>query len=810
MNDLKSELEALAGNFSGDVFKPGDTGYDDARSVWNAMINRQPALITRCRDTSDVVATVKLAGVRELPIAIRAGGHNVAGHAVCDGGIMLDLSLMRGVEVDRRRRIAAVDGGALWRDVDAATQEYGLATPGGLISETGVAGLTLSGGIGWLRAQHGLSIDNLIAADVVTADGALIRASDDQNPDLLWALKGGGGNFGVVVRFEFALHPIGPDVMFAAPIYALEDGPGPIRAWRDFLARHGDHVASLCEFSTVAESEDFPEEFWGSRVYTLACVYNGDAREGEVLLQPLRDLGKRVADFSGRMDYCNVQQLFDTLMPAGEFRCYWKARYLTDLPNEMIDLAMRNASDAPSDKSLSSLWNLGGAISQVAADATAFGDRAMSWMYSLDGVWAEPAEDAANIAWSREGWSNSARFGQHGRAYLNFPGHGEDSRTLTRATFGSNYPRLAEIKRKYDPDNRFRFNQNIEPEVSRNTDNSCVNLVVAVVAAAILLSPVDATAHHSAAAYDTTTEITIEGSVAEVEWRNPHIGLTLEVVDEIGVARLQDIELVAVSEALALGLQRDDLAAGTPIVVRANPGRRGPGSRALGRSMRTADGAILLPSFSDGEKSTSVDSVESEGLSGRWVTVADDFLATPGVMMAWSYKDGVGEAVQRAFSEAGATLGICEAFPPPILGFFPEIREIEINGDTVSMRFEAQGLDLERAVRLDISTHPRDVTPSLMGHSIGWWEGDTLVIDTIAFEPHFIGIAVGVPSGPDKHLIERLTLADDRRHIRYEYELHDPSVLSAPASHAMLWQHRPDLEFSGIPCDPEMAERLVQ
>ena len=448
--------------FSGESFTPGDPVYDDARSVWNAMIDRRPCLIARCANVDDVVAAVKFACSKELPISIRAGGHNVAGHAVCDDGVMIDLSNMRTVEVDAENRLATVEGGALWRDVDKASQLHGLATPGGLISDTGVAGLTLSGGIGWLRAKHGLSIDNLVAADVVTADGNLLHTSSNENAELLWALKGGGGNFGVVVRFVFKLHPIGPEVMFAAPIYALEDGPGPIRAWRDFLADHSDCVGSLCEFSTAA-GEDFPEEYWGKRVYTLACVYNGDAVQGEALLQPLRELGTLVTDFSGRMNYCDVQQLFDTLMPAGDYRCYWKARYLNELPDDMIDLAMRNAASAPSDNSISSLWNFGGATERVAADATAFGDRSMGWMYSLDGVWSDSKDDEVNMAWSRNGWSSAEPYAQHGRAYLNFPGHGEDGDALTRASFGENYQRLVELKTKYDPDNRFRFNQNIQP-----------------------------------------------------------------------------------------------------------------------------------------------------------------------------------------------------------------------------------------------------------------------------------------------------------------------------------------------------------
>jgi FAD/FMN-containing dehydrogenase len=462
MDDLRSALNPITEDFGGEMFLPGDSEFDEARMVWNAMIDRRPAVIARCKDVDDVIAAVSLAAAQDLPIAIRGGGHNVAGHAVCDEGVMIDLSLMRGVTVDAEARVAVVEGGALWNDVDKASQAHGLATPGGLISETGVAGLTLSGGIGWLRAKHGLSVDNLIAADVVTADGVLVRASDDENPDLLWALKGGGGNFGVVVRFEFALHPIGPEVMFAAPIYALDDGPGPIRAWREFLARHGDRVGSLCEFST-AGGEDLPEEYWGKRVYTLACVYNGDAAEGETLLQPLRELGTMVTDFSSRMRYCDVQRLFDTLMPSGDFRCYWKARYLTGLTDEMIGLAMQNAKAAPSDNTLSSLWNFGGAMAQVPAEATAFGDRSMGWMYSLDGVWSDAGDDAANIAWARDGWKASERFGHHGRVYLNFPGHGEDGAALTRTSFGSNYQRLVEVKTRYGPENRFRFNQNIAP-----------------------------------------------------------------------------------------------------------------------------------------------------------------------------------------------------------------------------------------------------------------------------------------------------------------------------------------------------------
>ena len=465
MSDFETAVGALRSGFRGEVFTPRDNGYDNARAVWNAIIDRRPGLVARCRGVGDVIGAVKFARAHGLPVAIRGGAHNVAGHAVCDDGVMIDLSLMRSVRVDPDARRADVEGGAIWADVDRATQAYGLVTPGGLISDTGVAGLTLSGGIGWMRARHGLSIDNLMAADVVTANGELVHSSDTQNPDLIWALRGGGGNFGVVVKFEFALHPMGPEVMFAAPIYPFSAGPEPIRFWRDFLASNSDRVASLCEFSTVPESEDFPKEQWGEKVYTLACVYNGDAAEGEAVLKPLRELAPLVTDFSGRMNYTDVQQLFDPLIPFGEHRCYWKARYLSDLTDDMIDLAMLTAKAAPSDNTISSLWNFGGATAEVPADATAFGDRSMGWMYSLDAIWSTPADDDSNIAWSREGWNAAAPYAQENRTYLNFPGHGEDGEDLTREAFGSNYTRLAQIKAKYDPQNIFRFNQNITPEV---------------------------------------------------------------------------------------------------------------------------------------------------------------------------------------------------------------------------------------------------------------------------------------------------------------------------------------------------------
>jgi FAD/FMN-containing dehydrogenase len=456
-------LNALRAGLNGETLLPGEDGYDAARAVWNAMIDRRPGLIIRPKGAADVTAAVNFARDNGLPVSIKGGGHNVAGHAVCDGGLMIDLSGMRAVRVDPENRRAHVEGGATWGDVDRETQAHGLATPGGLISDTGVAGLTLAGGIGWLRGRYGLCVDNVVSFDVVTAAGDLVTANAGQNEDLYWALRGGGGNFGVVVKFEFALHPLGPTVMFAAPIYPLSAGPGPIRFWRDFLADKGDRIGSLVEFSTVAESEDFPEEFWGQRCYTIAAVYAGDADEGERIMQPLREQGDLITDFSGQMAYCEVQALFDELMPAGDYRCYWKSHYLADLPDAMIDAALANAAALPSDNSLSSLWNMGAATMAVPAEATAIGDRSMGWMYSLDSVWPDPADDETNIAFTRKAWEETRKYAQDGRLYLNFAGHGEDGEALVKDAYGKNYARLAAIKAKYDPDNLFRFNQNIRP-----------------------------------------------------------------------------------------------------------------------------------------------------------------------------------------------------------------------------------------------------------------------------------------------------------------------------------------------------------
>jgi FAD/FMN-containing dehydrogenase len=454
--------EAFRNELRGELLEPGSLAYDAARVVWNGMIDKHPALIARCRNTADVVASVNYARGNGLAIAIRSGGHNVAGYAVCDGGLMIDMTLMNAVRVAPDLNQAYVEGGALWSDVDAATTPFGRATPGGLISATGVAGLTLSGGIGWLRGTRGLSCDNLIAADVVNADGRLIRASETENPDLLWALKGGGGNFGVVVNFEFCLHPIAPETMFCAPVYPEEQANEILPKWRDYMATAPDEVTGLAEFSTIPNDPAYPENTWGRRVVALATVYDGPADEGERITQPLRSFGEPLLDFSGRMPYRVLQTLYDGLFPKGRDRCYWKSTYLKNLDTSTIAEITKRLAKRPSEMTYASIWKFGGAVQRVAAEATAFGDRSMPFMLSLDAIWSKPADDNANISWVRDCWQDMQRYST-GRMYLNFPGLGEGE-NLVRNAFGAEaYGRLQAIKRKYDPNNIFRMNQNILP-----------------------------------------------------------------------------------------------------------------------------------------------------------------------------------------------------------------------------------------------------------------------------------------------------------------------------------------------------------
>jgi hypothetical protein len=453
-------IAAFMSGMRGPVLRPGDADYDATRAIQNGLIDRRPALIARCTGAADVMAAVTFAREQGLLLSVRGGGHNVAGNAVCDGGLMIDLSLMRGIHVDPRARIAFVQGGATWADLDRETQIFGLATPGGVVSTTGIAGLTLHGGMGHLRSKYGLSLDNLRAVDIVTADGQLRHASAAENADLFWAVRGAGSNFGVVTSFEFALHSLGPTVMLCAAMYALTDGPDVLRRWRDFIATAPDEFTPLAVFWSVPEG--FPPELVGRPIVILAGVYAGPVEEGERLIQPLRELATPLLDLSGPMPFAAVQSAFDPFFPKGLLQ-YWKSTYVNELSDALIDALCTLAAARPSPKTTMDIWPQTGAVARVGAEETAFGERP-PFMVAFESSWTDPTENDANIAWAREAWASMRRFASSG-IYVNFPGFGEEKEDLVRAAYGPNYTRLQALKTQYDPANLFRMNLNIPPSV---------------------------------------------------------------------------------------------------------------------------------------------------------------------------------------------------------------------------------------------------------------------------------------------------------------------------------------------------------
>ncbi len=459
---LDGELDALAGDLAGSLIREGDHDYDQARALWNAMTPRRPAAIARCASTDDVRRVVAFAGERDLLLAVRGGGHNVAGTAGVDGGIVIDLAAMNHVEVDPAARRARAGGGARFADLDAATQEHGLATPGGVVSETGIGGLTLSGGIGWLRRKHGLTCDNLVAATLVAADGTVHQVDEQRDPELLWGLRGGGGNFGVVTELTYQLHPVGPDVFAAIVVYHADRAHEILRAYRDWTADLPDEVSSIVECGSVPEEEDIPEEHWGEPCVIVVVCAATDLARGEALVQPIRDLDP-IADLSGPVPFVELQQLFDADYPDG-MRYYWRSLHLPGLSDEVIEGIIGWLHRRPSPLTTLDLWHLGGAMARVAPEATAYGDRSAPFLLGLESNWTDPSDDDANLRWTRACAEDFERLST-GREYLNFPGFLEDGQRTLRAAHGeANYVRLRQLKRRLDPDNRFRLHQNIAPE----------------------------------------------------------------------------------------------------------------------------------------------------------------------------------------------------------------------------------------------------------------------------------------------------------------------------------------------------------
>jgi FAD/FMN-containing dehydrogenase len=451
--------KAFRGDFRGEVVLPGEPGYEQMRKVWNGMIDRRPAMILGCRGTSDVIKAVRFAHDHELPVSVKGGGHNVAGNAVCEGGLMIDLSSMKSVRVDPVRQTARAEPGATWRQFDLETQGFGLATTGGLVSSTGIAGFTLGGGIGWLVRKYGLALDNLTSVDIVTARGEIVTASMSENTDLFWGVRGGGGNFGIVTSFEYQLHPIGPVILGGLIAYKAEDGRELLRFYREYAKQAPDELTMLAVYLTAPPLPFLPKEVHGTHLVAIALCYCGEVEEGQRVLAPLRKFGKPVADVVQPMPYTVLQSLLDEAAPAG-IQNYWKSTYITDLSDAAIDIVLSHGKTITSPLSAIHVHQLGGAVRKIGDDATAFSHRDAPFLLNIVSGWENPAENDKHMKWTRDFFASLQRFSSG--AYVNFLG--EEGADRVKEAYGQEkYGKLVALKDKYDPMNFFHFNQNIRP-----------------------------------------------------------------------------------------------------------------------------------------------------------------------------------------------------------------------------------------------------------------------------------------------------------------------------------------------------------
>ncbi|MEX2586774.1 MAG: FAD-binding oxidoreductase [Actinomycetota bacterium] len=456
---MKPTLESLKQTARGQVITPEDPDYDAARAVYNAMHDRRPAAVVRCVDAADVRAAVEVAREQDLDLAIRGGGHSVPGFGTCDDGVVIDLSSMRNVRVDPARSRAWASGGATWGDMDHATGAFGLATTGGIISTTGVAGLTLGGGIGYLARAHGLSIDNLVSADVVTADGKLVTASDFQHEDLFWALRGGGGNFGVVTSMEFQLHPVGTIV--GGPLfYEVEDAPAVMALYSDYIERAPEELGAFFAWQIAPPLPFVPEDRVGDLFCAMVTCWTGPAEEADAVLKPFFDVAPVKAQHVGPMPYSALNSAFDGLVPAG-LQHYWKADFVTDLSDLAIAAHVDHGKRTPVINSTMHMYSINGAVQRVGPEETAFGHRDKKFAAVIAGMWPDPADNDANIAWVRDYYEAIHPHSGSDGGYINFMAADDEHRV--QDNYGRNYPRLARVKATYDPDNLFFLNQNIVP-----------------------------------------------------------------------------------------------------------------------------------------------------------------------------------------------------------------------------------------------------------------------------------------------------------------------------------------------------------
>ena len=456
-------IERLRSSLKGSCALAGEPGYDAARTIWNAMVDRRPSIAIRAADPGDVQQAVALAREYNAVLSVRGGGHQIAGHAVCDDGILLDLSQMKSVRVDPEARWAHVEPGVTLGELDHATQAFGLATPTGINSTTGVAGLTLGGGFGWITRKYGMTIDNLVAAEIVTADGELRRASETENPDLFWAIRGGGGNFGVVTSFDFRLHRVGPEVVSGLIVHPLDDAPELLRRYQQIADAAPDELTVWAVLRKAPPLPFLPEQWHGREILAFAACYCGDPSGAESALADLRALGKPIADVIGPHPFAGWQTTFDPLLAPGA-RNYWKSHDFIELPDAMIETLLKAVRNLPGPECEVFIGHLGGAMARVPADATAYPQRQTHFVMNVHTRWREPSDDGSCIAWARELFSATAPHAA-GSVYVNFMPDDEVDRV--GSAYGANLARLAEIKHRYDPTNLFRMNHNIPPITAR-------------------------------------------------------------------------------------------------------------------------------------------------------------------------------------------------------------------------------------------------------------------------------------------------------------------------------------------------------
>jgi len=453
-----TEIQELRARFRGELITPGDAAYDGARKVYNGMIDKRPALIVRCADVADVMAGVKLAREKQMLLAVRGGGHNGPGLGVCDDGLVIDLSRLKGIRVDQQSRSVRVEGGCLWGEVDHATHPFGLAVPSGFLSTTGVGGLTLGGGIGYLSRSYGLTIDNLLGVDVVLADASLVTASAEENADLFWAVRGGGGNFGVVTSFLFRANPVG--TVYGGPMFwPMDKGAEVLRFWRDFILEAPEDINGWFAFATVPPVPMFPAEHHLKKMCAVTWCYTGDLGKADEVFKPIRQFSPPAMDFAGPIPFPALQSLFDGLYPAG-LQWYWKTDFFQELSDKTIDLHLKYGERLPSPHSTMHLYPINGAAQRVGKGDTAFSSREANFAEVIVGVDPDPANNPRLMQWAKDYWLALHPFSAGG-GYVNMMmDEGEDT---VKAAYRDNYARLAQAKRKYDPDNLFRVNQNIRP-----------------------------------------------------------------------------------------------------------------------------------------------------------------------------------------------------------------------------------------------------------------------------------------------------------------------------------------------------------